>query len=244
MTIATALTSVAVLGLGPMGAALARALLDAGHPTTVWNRSPERAAPLAADGASVAADPAAAVRNAELVMVCLRDHPAAREVLGTVPPDAFDGRTVVHLSSSTPLVARETATWAADRGIAYLSGAILVPTPLVGDPSALFLYAGDRRCSTGTAEVLRVLGGKPDHLGTDHGLASLYDVAMLELFFAGMTAFLHAAAMVTAQGVDAKTFLPYAHDVLGTLGHSLVRAGRRRRLQAATRAPRTTSPWS
>jgi 3-hydroxyisobutyrate dehydrogenase-like beta-hydroxyacid dehydrogenase len=170
----------------------------------------------------VAADPTAAVRTAELVMVCLRDHAAAREVLRTVPPDVFDGRTVVHLSSSTPQVARETATWAADHGMAYLSGAILVPTPLVGDPEALFLYAGDRALFDRHADVLRVLGGKPDHLGTDHGLASLYDVAMLELFFAGMTAFLHGAAMVTAQGVDAKAFLPYAQDVLGTLGHSLV----------------------
>jgi 3-hydroxyisobutyrate dehydrogenase-like beta-hydroxyacid dehydrogenase len=44
---------------------------------------------------------------------------------------------------------------------------------------------------------------------------------MLELFFAGMTAFLHGAAMATAQGVDAKTFLPYAQDVLGVLHHSL-----------------------
>ena len=151
MTVPTAPTSVAVLGLGPMGAALARALLDAGHPTTVWNRSPERAAPLAADGASVAADPAAAVRTAELVMVCLRDHPAAREVLGTVPPDAFDGRTVVHLSSSTPLVARETR---------HLGRRPRHCLPLRRDPGAHAAGRGlpqrssctpaTERCSTGT----------------------------------------------------------------------------------------------
>ncbi|HET9420011.1 MAG TPA: NAD(P)-binding domain-containing protein [Nocardioides sp.] len=222
MTTSETTPSVAVLGLGPMGAALARALLDAGVPTTVWNRSPERSRPLAAEGADVAPDAAAAVASASLVVVCLRDHPAAREVLEGVPAEAYDGRTVVHFSSSTPAVARASAAWATGRGIDYLSGAILVPTPLVGDPEALFLYAGERALFDRHAELLRVLGGKADHLGSDHGLASLYDVAMLELFFAGMTAFLHAAAMVTAQGVDAKTFLPYAHDVLGTLGHSLV----------------------
>lgn len=213
--------TVAVLGLGPMGAALARALLAAGVPTTVWNRTPERARPLVDEGAVQAASPDEAVAAARLVVVCLRDHPAAREVLGGIPAEAFGGRTVVHFSSSTPHVARESAAWAADRGIDYLSGAILVPTPLVGDPGALFLYAGERASFDRHAELLRVFGGKADHLGADHGLASLYDVAMLELFFAGMTAFLHGAAMVTAQGVDAKTFLPYAKDVLGVLGHSL-----------------------
>jgi 3-hydroxyisobutyrate dehydrogenase-like beta-hydroxyacid dehydrogenase len=212
---------VAVLGLGPMGAALAQALLTAGVPTTVWNRTAERAQPLADEGAAVAASPEEAVAAAALVVVCLRDHPAARAVLGGIDAGAFDGRTVVHFSSSTPGVARESASWAGDRGIDYLSGAILVPTPLVGDPDALFLYAGDRSLFDRHADLLRILGGRADHLGADHGLASLYDVAMLELFFAGMTAFLHGAAMTTAQGVDAKTFLPYAQDVLGVLGHSL-----------------------
>jgi 3-hydroxyisobutyrate dehydrogenase-like beta-hydroxyacid dehydrogenase len=212
---------VTVLGLGPMGAALARALLAAGVPTTVWNRTAERARPLADDDAAVAASPDEAVAAGRLVVVCLRDHAAARQVLGGIDPAAFDGRTVVHFSSSTPEVARHTAAWAADRGLDYLSGAILVPTPLVGDPEALFLYAGERDPFDRHADLLRILGGKADHLGTDHGLASLYDVAMLELFFAGMTAFLHGAAMVTAQGVDAKTFLPYAQDVLGVLGHSI-----------------------
>ena len=211
----------AVIGLGPMGAALARALLAAGVPTTVWNRTAERTQPLAEEGAAVAASPAEAVAAARLVVVCLRDHPAARDVLGGIDPAAFAGRTVVHFSSSTPEVARQTAAWAAARGLDYLSGAILVPTPLVGDPEALFLYAGDRALFDQHADLLRVLGGKADHLRADHGLASLYDVAMLELFFAGMTAFLHGAAMTTAQGVDAKTFLPYAQDVLGVLGHSI-----------------------
>lgn len=212
---------VAVLGLGPMGAALARALLAAGVPTTVWNRTADRAYALAGEGAAVAAAPEAAVAAAPLVVVCLRDHPAAREVLGGVDPSSFAGRTVVHLSSATPQVARETAAWAAAREVPYLSGAILVPTPLVGDPEALFLYAGDRALFDRHRDQLRLLGGRADHLGADPGLASLYDVAMLEVFFAGMTSFLHSAAMATAQGVDAKTFLPYARDVLRVLDHSL-----------------------
>ncbi len=208
---------VTVLGLGPMGTALARALLAAGVPTTVWNRTRSLAESLAVDGAAVADSVEEAVAAADLVIVCVRDHPATRDVLGQVAPAAFAGRTVVNLSSSTPDEARRTAEWAAERQIAYLSGAILVPTPLVGQPEALILYSGERRHLDRHVEQLRILAGEADHLGEDHGLASLYDVAMLEVFFTGMTAFIHAAAMTTAQDVDARTFLPYAQHVAALL---------------------------
>jgi 3-hydroxyisobutyrate dehydrogenase-like beta-hydroxyacid dehydrogenase len=54
-------TSVTLLGLGAMGTALARTWLAVGHPLTVWNRTPARAAGLAAEGARVADNPAEAV---------------------------------------------------------------------------------------------------------------------------------------------------------------------------------------
>jgi 3-hydroxyisobutyrate dehydrogenase-like beta-hydroxyacid dehydrogenase len=63
--------------------------------------------------------------------VCLRDHSAVREVLTTLDPALFTGRTVVNLSSATPDEGRRTAAWAAQRGITYLTGAIMVPTYLV-----------------------------------------------------------------------------------------------------------------
>ena len=200
-----------------MGTALARAFLRAGVPTTVWNRNPIPASVLGAEGASVAPDLAAAVAASDLVVVCLRDHEAVREVLATPGPEVFAGRTVVNLSSAAPDEARGTASWAAGRGITYLTGAIMVPTYLVGEPGALILYSGDRTTYDGTVGRLRHLAGTADYLGDDPGAAGLYDMAMLEIFFAGMTAFLHAAAMTTAQGVDAKTFLPYAQQIAALL---------------------------
>ncbi|MFD0818979.1 NAD(P)-binding domain-containing protein, partial [Micromonospora zhanjiangensis] len=46
--------TISILGLGPMGRALATAALAAGHPTVVWNRTPDRAAPLVERGAVLA----------------------------------------------------------------------------------------------------------------------------------------------------------------------------------------------
>ena len=71
---------VAVLGLGTMGAGMARSLLRAGLPVDVWNRTPERAAALAEAGAVAHADPASAVAHAGVVITMLSDAAAARAV--------------------------------------------------------------------------------------------------------------------------------------------------------------------
>ena len=209
-------TPVTVVGLGPMGTALARALLRAGVPTTVWNRSTSRARPLADEGAAVAETLPSALAAGALVVVCLRDHDAFRQAFGGMGAEVFAGRTVVHLSSATPDQARETARWAAQRGISYLNGAIMVPTSLIGTPESLILYSGPASVFDASQAHLAPLG-QADHLGEDPGLASLFDVAMLEVFFAGMTSFLHAAAMMAAHGVPARTFLPYAERVVAIL---------------------------
>lgn len=208
---------VSVLGLGPMGSALANSLLSAGVPTTVWNRTAARAEPLVAAGAQSVPDVGDAVRAADLVVVCLRDHHAAREVLGGVERTAYEGRTVVNLTSATPADARATATWARERGIRYVTGAIMVPTPLIGSPEALILYAGPAAAVERHRPVLAHLAGRVDYLGEDHGLAPLHDTAMLGIFFAGMTSFLQAAATMSANGVKAEDFLPYGQVMLSIL---------------------------
>ena len=71
---------VAVLGLGTMGAGMARNLLRAGLPVDVWNRTPERAADVAARGAVAHADPADAVAGAGVVITMLADAGATRSV--------------------------------------------------------------------------------------------------------------------------------------------------------------------
>ncbi|MGW2850013.1 NAD(P)-binding domain-containing protein, partial [Streptomyces sp. NPDC001274] len=74
-----------LLGLGAMGTALARAWLAEGHPLTVWNRTPARAAALVGEGARAADDAAAAVAANRLVVVCLLDHQPGRDPAGADP---------------------------------------------------------------------------------------------------------------------------------------------------------------
>ncbi|GFE18003.1 hypothetical protein Sgleb_60500 [Streptomyces glebosus] len=88
-------TPVTVLGLGAMGSALAGAFVRAGHPTTVWNRTPGKADPLVARGAVRADTVAEAVAASPLVIVWVVDYAAAREILEPAGP-GLSGRVLVH----------------------------------------------------------------------------------------------------------------------------------------------------
>lgn len=203
---------VTVIGLGAMGRALATTFVAAGHPTTVWNRTPGRAPSLEARGALVATSMAEAVAASPVAIICVLDRGAVESVLDFAG-EAVAGATIVNLTSSTPEDARAVAARATSAGARYLDGKILVPTPLVGADDALFLYSGDRSVFDEHVATLRTVGPDADFLGEDHGLAALYDLAMLDVFFAGMAAFLHASALVGADGISAAAFLPYADRV-------------------------------
>lgn len=213
--------AVTVVGLGAMGASLARTLLEVGTRLTVWNRTPARAGALVEAGAHYFDDLGTAVAHADLVVICVRDHPAARQVLAAAAPHLKAGADVVNLSSASARDARQTATIAAQLRLSYLSGAIMVPTPMIGSPDALILYSGPPEVFERRAELLRRLAGNAVLVGPDHGQAAVLDLAMLDMYFAGMTSFLHAAALVAAEGVSARTFLPYAEEVVGTLRATL-----------------------
>ena len=75
------MSNVSVIGLGPMGIALAQALISAGHNVTVWNRTASKAEPLIKDGAALAPSVASAVGASPVVIVCVADYAASHSLL-------------------------------------------------------------------------------------------------------------------------------------------------------------------
>ncbi|MFM9372756.1 NAD(P)-dependent oxidoreductase [Streptomyces sp. Da 82-17] len=200
--------AVTVIGLGSMGSALASALLDRGHPVTVWNRTPEKAQALVGRGARLAATPEQAVTASELTLTCVFDDDALRKVLTPIA-GALAGRVVVNVTSGSAEQARDLDAWLRSHGAEHLDGGIMTTPPGVGDPSMMFLYSGSRPAFEAHRDTLQVLGDAR-YLGTDPGLASLYDVALLGLMWSTLTGWLHGSALVGADGVAAADFTPVA----------------------------------
>ena len=207
-------SAVTVLGLGPMGRALAGAFLDAGVRTTVWNRTPGREGEPARRGAVVAGTARDAVEASGLVVVCVRDYDAADAVLREEQvAAALKGRTVVNLSADTPARARDTADWAQRHGIPYVDGAIMTPTTTIGTPDAVFLYSGPENPYREHRPVLDALGGTHTHLGEDAGRAAAYDIALLDVFWTAMAGYAHAVAIARAEGISARELAPFAQGI-------------------------------
>ncbi|MEU3738246.1 NAD(P)-binding domain-containing protein [Streptomyces sp. NPDC032198] len=222
-------TPVTVIGLGTMGAALAATLLASGHPTTVWNRSPAKAAPLVARGARLAATPEEAVAASPLIIACVLDDTALHAVLDPVaasarcgsPTGPLAGKALVNVTSGSPEQAEAAAKWAGSLGLGYLDGAIMTTPPGVGSPEMMFLYSGSAEVFETYRPALAALGD-PLYLGAETGRASLYDAALLGLMWSTFTGWLHGTALVGAEATRATDFTPVAvrwmrHAVAGFL---------------------------
>ncbi|WP_083211108.1 NAD(P)-dependent oxidoreductase [Mycolicibacterium porcinum] len=195
--------SVSFLGLGAMGSQLARTALNAGYPTSVWNRTAARVSPLVEEGAAALATPAEAL-GADLIVVCLFDQASVHEVLDPVA-DRLAGRRLLNLTTTSPEGARELARWAAGHGAEYLDGGIMATPEMIATPQSAILYSG----SAAVFEVHRTfleLWGSAEYFGDDAGMASLYDLALLSAMYVMFAGFVHGAAMVGAAGVPAKEF--------------------------------------
>ncbi|WP_314621674.1 NAD(P)-dependent oxidoreductase [Streptomyces stackebrandtii] len=207
----TSLAPVTVIGLGLMGRALAGAFLKAGHPTTVWNRTSSKADRLVAAGARSAPTVGDALAAGPLTILCLTDYDAVYELLG---PDEIDltGTTLINLTSGSSGQAREAAEWAAGRGAHYLDGAIMAIPSGIGTAEAVILHSGPQQAFEAHEPTLAALG-TVTHLGADHGLASLYDVAGLAMMWSVLNAWLQGTALLRTAGVDAATYAPFARQI-------------------------------
>src|SRR4051812_27884322 len=115
------------LGLGIMGAAMARRLLEHGFDLTVWNRNARRAEPLVNAGAKLAATPGAGARGADVVIAMLADDDASRGVwLGESGALAAMDRGALAIDSSTLTVKwmRELGAQAEARGVSLLDAPV------------------------------------------------------------------------------------------------------------------------
>lgn len=216
--------TVSVLGLGEMGRALAAALLRSDARVTVWNRTPGRADALVDAGAVEVPAVGDAIAAAELTVVCLLDHASVRETLDPVA-ERLRGRTLVNLTTTSPEEARELDRWAAAHGIACVDGGIMAVPAMIAAPGSEILYSGDATAFDRHRDILDVWGTST-YLGSDPGLASLYDLALLSAMYVMFAGYVQGAALVRTAGVTATDFADRAAAWISAMTGGLAGFGR------------------
>lgn len=201
--------TVAVLGLGIMGAAMARNLLSAGLDVRVWNRDPAKTGPLAEAGAHAAATPAEAVEGADVVLTMLYDAAAVTEVIrqaaaGITPGTAWVQSTTVgvHDAGALAELAREV-------------GLELVEAPVSGtrEPAEagqlLVIAAGAPAVRDTVAPVLDAIGARTTWTGEDAaaGTAARLKLVVNSWVIAASNATGEILALAGALGVEPQQFL-------------------------------------
>ncbi len=160
--------NVAILGLGTMGSGMAANLLKAGISLTVYNRTPAKAQTLVNGGASFAAAPAEAAKDASIVIAMLADDTASRAVwtgkdgaLGTVRP----GTVLIESSTASPAWIRELAGLAAQHGAELLDAPVTGSRVQAATGQLTFLVGGSETALQAATPVLKAMSKEIVHLG-------------------------------------------------------------------------------
>ncbi|MFI6645819.1 NAD(P)-dependent oxidoreductase [Streptomyces sp. NPDC050504] len=216
---------VTVLGLGLMGTALAAALLKAGHPLTVWNRTESKTGPLVAQGALPARTPEEAIAASPLLIVCLTTNAAVEELL---TGRDLTGKTVVNLTNGTPSQARALARRLAEQHAQYLDGGIMAVPQMIATPAAYVLYSGPQEVYEAHRTTFEAWGGTR-FAGEDPGLAALFDLSLLTGMYGLFIGVAQAQALIRTEGIAAEGFtndllIPWVSAMLTNMAPAMAHA--------------------
>ncbi|UHA72084.1 NAD(P)-dependent oxidoreductase [Paenibacillus sp. 481] len=209
--------TVAVIGLGTMGAPMAENLLRKGFAVTVYNRTSAKAEPLRAMGAQVAATPAEAAAHADVVLTMVSNDHSIEQVyygdhglLETTRP----GTTIIDSSTISPsLVARLAADCSA-KGASFLDAPVTGSKPAAIEGTLVFMVGGDTAVLEGAMDVLEAMGRKIIHMGPT-GSGSITKLAHNALVGINNAALAEGFSIVAKAGVNPTAFLDVVQNGTG-----------------------------
>ncbi|ANN67879.1 NAD(P)-dependent oxidoreductase [Bordetella bronchialis] len=196
------------IGLGNMGRAIAANLIKGGHTVTVWNRSPQAAAPLRELGARVADSPAQAC-DAEAVFSMLADDQAVEQIFVNDGALAGMRKGAVHVNMATISIpaAQRLADAHAAQGVGY------VAAPVMGRPDAAaaakltLLVAGKADAVAAVEPLFGLIGHKTVMLGEAPHSANAMKLTVNFILTSAVEALAEGAALANAYGIGTGTLV-------------------------------------
>ncbi|MGZ4446619.1 MAG: NAD(P)-dependent oxidoreductase [Nocardioides sp.] len=201
----TARPHVALLGTGTMGAGMARTIAAAGLLLTVWNRTPERAAPLS-DVATVAASVGEAVAGADIVVTVLFDLEAVSQTMIEARGSLREGAIWLQQSTVGVAGADQLADLARDLGVVYVDAPVLGTKKPAEDGTLVVLASGPADVQNRVAPVLEAVGSKTIWVG-EAGLGQRLKLAANAWVFTVVEGIAESLTLARDLGVEPGLFL-------------------------------------
>ncbi|MFI8744418.1 NAD(P)-dependent oxidoreductase [Pseudomonas sp. NPDC077186] len=205
------LPALAFAGIGLMGLPMTRRLLAAGYPLTLWNRSPDKCAPLLAQGAHRVETPAELCREANVVMLCLANTEVVREVVfgpGGIVEGARPGQLLVDFSSLEPAATREMAAELQARsGMRWVDAPVSGGTPGAEAGSLAIMAGGREEDVQRVRPILAHLGQRLTRMG-EVGAGQVTKVCNQMIVACNALVIAEVVALAEKAGVDASLIAP------------------------------------
>ena len=198
------MTSVAVLGTGLLGTAIATRLLEQGLNVHVWNRDPSRIVSLVEKGATAIDDLGKAAKNNKVVISVLRDGAATASVIGTIGD--LQSSTVVPMGTMGVEESRKLATQVADQGGQYLEAPVLGSKPQALNGSLLVMAGGEEQVFEQQQPLLCHLCQEPLLVGPV-GSGAATKLALNQLIASLTHSFSLSLQLIQRAGVPVETFM-------------------------------------
>jgi 3-hydroxyisobutyrate dehydrogenase len=190
-----------------MGAGMARSLLREGHDVTVWNRSQEKAKPLADDGATVADTAAAAVAGADVVVTMLFDLEPVLAVMADVAESWPTGAVWVQSSTVGVEGTRRVEAFARERGIDVLDAPVLGTKAPAENGQLVWLVSGPSSLRDKVAGPFDAMGTRTQWVSETLGDASKLKLAVNAWIGAMVNGIAQSIALARGLGLDPQQFL-------------------------------------
>jgi 3-hydroxyisobutyrate dehydrogenase-like beta-hydroxyacid dehydrogenase len=156
------------IGLGAMGAPMARNVLKAGHELAVWNRSPEKAGPLVEAGARRADSPADAASDTRATVLMITNAEAVQEVLfgdKGVVQGLSAGAAVINMGTIGAVATTRIAKTLGELGYRMLDAPVSGSTPVAAAGELAIMVGGDEETFEEFEPVLAAMGDLLSHMG-------------------------------------------------------------------------------
>ncbi|MEV4514026.1 NAD(P)-dependent oxidoreductase [Dactylosporangium sp. NPDC049525] len=196
--------TVAVLGTGIMGAAVARNWLRAGETVRVWNRTAEAAEALAPDGAVVCDSPASCVEGADAVVTVLFDAASVETVVTAAAPEA--GTLWLQLSTVGVPGADDLAALAAKLGLVYVDAPVLGTRQPAEQGKLNVLASGPADVRERVEALCAPIAAKVTWLG-EAGAGSRIKLVVNSWVLTAVAGLAQSVALADGLGLDPKLFL-------------------------------------
>ena len=210
------MTDVSVIGLGDMGTALARTLLNNDYSVTVWKRSADKADSLIAAGATVASSPGEAIAASPATITCITSHDTTIRLIEDINI-SLEGKTIIELSTGGITEAETLAKLLSKKRADWMIGAINGYPSSIGDKDVVLMTAGRQEVWENWKDLIKTLGGGSVCVGDQAGMVPTLFAALFTTRQGFMFGMIYGGLVCKKAGIPLEEFarqVPISMDVL------------------------------